>query len=479
MLTLKECLLAELKPADGTSDVTASGEGYDETLHNLMQTFWDMFDSGQIMQTVTCSICTCVTTRETPFSKLLVQFPDTHHEATTTNLKCTLDSLIEHHFMPEDIPNYKCLTCSRRTLATKCARMSCYSVTLCIILGHKMNDETRITSAVNYPVIDFNSCTFFGSHEGTADSKYNLIATINHKPSKKNDGHYTAVNKSPTSKRWYKYDDNIVDLVKFVKWNTNSVLMDFQKTASILFYVNVKYVSDCQHNLCNDDEVIDITGHNRPPVIDQLQDATLSLFSSSNSSSLLSYLSSLLSSDNSSRSLTSVRSKTNSEDNNLFLSSSQLTKNCRSDSVDIKLANLFLSFCNWAINLMSEGIYNTPHQERCVARSWGGNISKMLPCAHKGCTARVHKLRQIDWLQRHGLEVVHNDPIFCRQHNECYQNYVRLHPVFSLQQRYPTSYSNPGAQGEYMYAWVFWYDKKLFTSINNVLVCYSYYILIH
>ncbi len=76
-----------------------------------------------------------------------------------------------------------------------------------------MNDETRITSAVNYPVIDLNPCTFFGSHEGTVDLKYNLIATVNQKPSKKNDSHYTAVNKSPTSRNWYKYDDDIVNLV--------------------------------------------------------------------------------------------------------------------------------------------------------------------------------------------------------------------------------------------------------------------------
>jgi hypothetical protein len=125
-----------------------------------------------------------------------------------------------------------------------------------------MNDETRITLTVNYPVIYLNPCTFFGSDEGTVDSKYNLIATINHKPSKKNDGRYTVVNKSPTSKSWYKYDDDIVGLVKFVKRNPNFVLMDFQKTASILFYVNVKYVSVYQHNLCNDYEVIDIT---QPP----------------------------------------------------------------------------------------------------------------------------------------------------------------------------------------------------------------------
>ncbi len=87
------------------------------------------------------------------------------------------------------------------------------------------------------------------------------------------------------------------------------------------------------------------------------------------------------------------------------------------------------------MGLMSEGIYNTPHQEQCVARGLGGSISEMLPCAHEGCTVRVHRLCQIDWLHQHDLEVVHNDPFFCRQHNECYQNYVRLHPTFSLRRR--------------------------------------------
>jgi ubiquitin C-terminal hydrolase len=114
--------------------------------------------------------------------------------------------------------------------------------------------------AVDYPLWDLNLCTIFGSHEGTVDSKYNLIATINHKPSKKNDGHYTMVSKSPTSGSWYKYDDNNVNLVKFVKGNTTSVLMDFQKTPSILFYVNVRYISVRFNNLHNNDEVIDRTG---------------------------------------------------------------------------------------------------------------------------------------------------------------------------------------------------------------------------
>ncbi len=85
------------------------GVWWDST--QLDANFWDMFNLGQITQTFTCSICSSVTTRETPFSELLVQFPDTHHEATATILKCTLNSLIEHSrlWMPdlqqEDLSN--------------------------------------------------------------------------------------------------------------------------------------------------------------------------------------------------------------------------------------------------------------------------------------------------------------------------------------------------------------------------------------
>jgi ubiquitin C-terminal hydrolase len=198
MLTLKKCLLAELKPADGESDFTASGEGHDENLHSSMQTFWDMFGLGQITQNVTCTICRCITTRVESFRKLLLQFPASHHEATLTNWKCTLNSLIEYYFGREDLPDYYCQTCGRRTLATRCVQISWYPVILCIVLGRKMNNDTRITSAVDYPVCDLNPCAIFESHEGMVDSKYNLIATVKYKPSKKNDGHYTAVNKSPT-----------------------------------------------------------------------------------------------------------------------------------------------------------------------------------------------------------------------------------------------------------------------------------------
>ncbi len=152
------------------------------------------------------------------------------------------------------------------------------------------------------------------------------------------------MNKSPTLRSWYKYDDDIVDLVKFVKGNTNSMLMDFQKTASILYFVDVKYVSICHNNLHNDDEVIDIMGHNHPPVINQPQDATSSLLSSNTLSLLSSNVLSPSSSNNSSRSLTSVRLKTNLDDNSLFPFSSQSIKMARATQVSIKLPNIFYPF---------------------------------------------------------------------------------------------------------------------------------------
>ena len=128
-----------------------------------IQTFWEMFGLGQITQNVTCTICSSVTTRVEPFSKLLLQFPESHHEATPTNWKCTLNSLIGHyHIRQANLPNYDCNYCGKRTLATRRVQISWYPVILCIVLGCKKNDDNRATLAVGYPVWDLNPCTIFG-----------------------------------------------------------------------------------------------------------------------------------------------------------------------------------------------------------------------------------------------------------------------------------------------------------------------------
>jgi hypothetical protein len=48
-------------------------------------------------------------------------------------------------------------------------------------------------SSVDYAVENFKPNESFGSHEGTDDVMYDLVATINHQPTSKNQGHYTTI----------------------------------------------------------------------------------------------------------------------------------------------------------------------------------------------------------------------------------------------------------------------------------------------
>jgi hypothetical protein len=56
-----------------------------------------------------------------------------------------------------------------------------------------MRTLSRIQLLVDYPVENFKPNESFGSHEGTDDVIYNLVATINHQPTSKNQGHYTTI----------------------------------------------------------------------------------------------------------------------------------------------------------------------------------------------------------------------------------------------------------------------------------------------
>ncbi len=113
--------------------------------------------------------------------------------------------------------------------------------------------------------------------------------------------------------------------------------------------------------------------------------------------------------------------KTNLDNDSLSPSSSQSMTNGKSNSSENKHANYVSSFCNWAMGTMSESCYDNPHHERCVVKMCG---AKMSHCKHERCKVRVHNICQIDWLMRHHFEVKRDDPIFCQEHNECYQNYV-------------------------------------------------------
>jgi hypothetical protein len=130
----------------------------------------------------------------------------------------------------------------------------------------------------------------YGLHKETIDSQYNLSATVNHKVGRWNLCHYIGISKCIKSSHWYSYSNANVVHKKIVNRNNNFVLTVFQKTASILFYVNETAVSVCSNNLCTNNEVIDRMGgaiedshqsHKHPPSIVNLEeDSSSSLVNS-------------------------------------------------------------------------------------------------------------------------------------------------------------------------------------------------------
>ena len=105
LMHLRKCLLEELQLSSDVSNVTENGLTYDEHQHSSMRTFWDLFSTGIYTQKVTCKRCNKISTTEEPFSKLMLKFPQSHHESDHT---CTLEELISHHNAPEDVQEYLC-----------------------------------------------------------------------------------------------------------------------------------------------------------------------------------------------------------------------------------------------------------------------------------------------------------------------------------------------------------------------------------
>ena len=194
-----------------------------------MKIFWDLFSTGRLTSTVTCTTCGNISTTEVPFDELLLFFPWHHHEQ---NQDCTLEDLIAHHCEMENIPEYECDHCNRRTLGKKVVAITTCPPILCIVLCRKKQDGGSIQSSVQFPVSGLNITE--------DDLQYNLVGTIHHKPSGAETGHYTSICQSLQSQshRWFNYNDHEVSISKFTSMRNNRVLKGHTKSATILFYVS-------------------------------------------------------------------------------------------------------------------------------------------------------------------------------------------------------------------------------------------------
>ena len=172
-------ILNELKQKeDGSPGVT----DYDESLYTNMKYFWDLFTTGRLTSTVTCTTCGTISTTETPFEALLLQFPMCHHDS---DQDCTVEDLIAHHCEIENISDYECNHCNGRMLAKKVLAITTCPPILCIVIGRKKQNGGSIKSSVQFPLSGLNI-----TEDGL---QYDLVGTIHHKPSGTDSGHYTSI----------------------------------------------------------------------------------------------------------------------------------------------------------------------------------------------------------------------------------------------------------------------------------------------
>ena len=131
-----------------------------------MQSFWNLFTSGTIKQTVTCQDCSNVATQNVSCTELLMlKFPPSHH--IQQGQTCTLDNLFVHNrSVPSDLEDYECINCSMRTVATRHEEISVYPEFLVILLCQEMriaegntNNFKKVNTAVEFPLEDL--CFFY------------------------------------------------------------------------------------------------------------------------------------------------------------------------------------------------------------------------------------------------------------------------------------------------------------------------------
>jgi hypothetical protein len=79
--------------------------------------------------------------------------------------------------------------------------------------------------------------------------------------------------------------------------------------------------------------------------------------------------------------------------------------------------------CDWAMDTMSFTGIGNQHEERCVCPFVP---KRLIIFHHEGCTKKVHKRCQEDWLDRHCYKWTPEDLSFCQEHNEHYIRWVRI-----------------------------------------------------
>jgi ubiquitin C-terminal hydrolase len=226
IMALKMYLLEELKHDQMNSNLTASNHPYNRELHMSMQRFWDLFSSGRTTQTMTCSECSNVTSRDDDFSEIMLKFPPPDENTQVTTQKHTLANLYEY-YTKGVINDFICIPCNSRTSATRQEHISQCPRILTIVLSRNVNNEDKsIDRAVDFPLECVCPSTLGVQQEENADNTvYKLFGIVQHTANATGVGHYTAITQNKTANLWHIYNDDDVKVCKFRNRSLNKALV--------------------------------------------------------------------------------------------------------------------------------------------------------------------------------------------------------------------------------------------------------------
>jgi len=254
LLYIYDRMLEEVKPCKG--NLTSHGNPYDNELHSKVAEFWNLFVTGKIEQNISCTRCLNDSQTVTSFFPLDLQFPSQHFHNEPIDMRraISITDLMEHFcYGEEELISYACRHCTERQHATKTSRICCYPKILCIRIGRTRADNSLIDNPVEFPLTGLQLHHFDISNTPEKVGVFNLIAAVNHELRGNNEGHYTAVSKHQTTNTWYEYDDHRVCRIKFVGKKKNFPKVQYQKTATMLFYEFDQNLSNIYSNINNDD----------------------------------------------------------------------------------------------------------------------------------------------------------------------------------------------------------------------------------
>ena len=152
IMALKMYLLEELEPQQVNSNLTSSNHPYDRELHTSFQMFWNLFSSERTTQTMTCSECSNITSRDDNFSEIMLKFPPPDENSGVRTQKSTLARLYEY-YTKGVVNDFICNTCNSQTSATQQELIfQCPRILTVVLSCHADNEDKSIDSAVDFPL---------------------------------------------------------------------------------------------------------------------------------------------------------------------------------------------------------------------------------------------------------------------------------------------------------------------------------------